>query len=275
MRRNSLVRAILHRSRLLVAGLAFVLYTDPAGGDCHDADTPALAGNGHCLGERENTALRRGVAFAVGIGLMRAERRDVDDAAALVELVFAVEVEWQFGELFCALEIVGAVDGFFLAVWALHEWDCGLGHVEWCAQVGVDVCLPLLCGGEIFHSAVACIEEASCDAGIIDYDINASAEEFCGFGDSGANLFRVAEVSDGVADARSVRSEVLLNAVFGLLFVEVDDKELVLLGLREQVACCAASNASRTACDDNVLAPCGNHFAVLRFVLELQMATWK
>lgn len=96
----------------------------------------------------------------------------MQDAAALVGFVFAVQIVWKIAELCLSIYIFLAVDIFLLnetfpfdlRVLCLHERNDSLAHPKRCAQIGVDVCLPLICGSHIFHSSVTSGEEGTRNA---------------------------------------------------------------------------------------------------------------
>jgi hypothetical protein len=108
---------------------------------------------------------------------MSTERRDVENAATLVGLVPAMQIFWQVAELRVSLHIFLTVNAFLLGlsftfnlrILRLHECNDGLAHPEWCAQIGVNVSLPLFGGGYIFHRSVTGCEERACDAYTISY----------------------------------------------------------------------------------------------------------
>ena len=54
-----------------------------------------------------------------------------------------------------------------------------------------------------------------------------------------------------------------INCVFELVRIKVDDENAMRYWQRKQVSCCAATNASRTASNNDVLAFSRRHVVVL------------
>lgn len=108
---------------------------------------------------------------------MSAERRDVENTTTLVRFVLAMQIFWQVAELRLSLYIFFTIDAFLLGlsfsfdlrVLRFHERNDGLAHPERRAQVGIDVRLPLLSGGYIFHRSIAGREESARDTCKISY----------------------------------------------------------------------------------------------------------
>lgn len=123
--------------------------------------------------------------------------------------------------------------------------------VERPAKICLHVRLPLVRRAFVFHGAG--VEVRTCDSRVADEHVYPPVEEVCGFFDSGADFFDLAEIGDAVADARGVGGEVGFCAVLEFFGANVEDVNFMVGRLGEEVAGCGAAYALSSACEEDVL----------------------